>query len=164
MRSWLAVSAMVSLVIMGGIAVVMSISLVVNGGGLAGVVRMLETAAKIVGVVAGIAVLGLVAHFITTSVGNAFDRWRCRSPEDEQDQRGTGITGRPGLFVMVAGTLLVAGFAALGRFELKDIADVFLAAVGLTVLAAVCWCCDKVAAKRRRWRELGSEGRWWDQR
>ena len=162
MRSWLAVSAIVSLVMMGGLAVVMGISLAVNGGGMDSAVEMLEYGARFVAVVAGTIVLLLAAAFITEWIGDASDRWRGRSLQGDQDRREPSISGHPALFVTVVGILLIASLAAFGRYRFAT--DLALATAGLAVLAAVCWCCDKVAAKRRRWRELGSEGRWWDQR
>ena len=162
MRSWLEIGAIMALVMMVGVGVVIGISVLVQGGGMDSVVEMLESGAWVVAGLAVGAILLFTALLITGWVGDAFYRRRGRSPQDDDVPDGTGVTGRPGLLVTISGLLIIAGMAVFGQF--RHAADFALAVAGLALLAAVCWCCDKVAAKRRRWRELGRQGRWWDQR
>ena len=129
-------------------------------------IEMTEKAAwGIVGLV-GCIVLFFVAGSIASVCGDAVDRWRGSRPPDEEKNGEATSSGRSGsfgvLFLIVMGIFLIAFLAFLG--ENDQIADLARGAAAFAVLIAVCWCCDKVIARRRKWRESGRQGHWWTQK
>ena len=165
-RHWLVVLGMVLLVIIAGVVIVIGISLAVHGGGMDALIEMTEKAAwGIVGLV-GCIVLIFVAGSIASVCGETVDRWRDSRLPDEVRGGSTGSTGSSGsfgvLFLIVMCIFLIAFLAFLG--ENDQIADLARGASAFAVLIAVCWCCDKVIVRRRKWRESGRQGHWWTQK
>ena len=160
-RSWLVVVAMIILVMTGGFAVVMGISLAVHGGGVDAIIEMLEYTALGLATLSGTIVLIFASVFIAHSIGDAYDRWRSGSLPDKKSGNVTATRDRNGLFWSVFGLLFIVVLSVIDHNLVVDIARMVAA---FAVLVAVCWCCVKIAATRRTWQEHGFQWRWWRQR
>ena len=160
-RSWFVVVAMFFLVMTGGLAVVLGISLAVHGGGVDAIIEMLEYAALVLAAPAGTIVLIFASVLIADSVGDAFDRRRSGSLPEEETGNADATRDRTGLFWTVFGLLFIAVLSVIDHNLVVDIARMVAA---FAVLVAVCWCCVKISAIRRMWQERGLQWRWWRQR
>ena len=149
------------LVMTGGLAVVMGISLAVHGGGMDAIIEMLEYVAWGVAVLAGIIVLMFASVLIANSVGDAFDRWRSGSLAYKNGENEAATRDGTGLFWTVFGLLFIAVLSVIDHNLVVEIARMVAA---FAVLVAACWCCVKIAAIRRTWHEHGRQWRWWRQR
>lgn len=164
-RHWLVVLGMILLVIVSGVIVVSGISLAVHGGGMDEVIEMAEKAGWGLVALVGAVVLIFVGGCIAIVCGDAVDRWRDRRPPDEEKDGEATSTGRSGstdvFFLTFIGICWIALLVIFGEHDLIDLAQV---AAAVAVLVAVCRFCDKVSARRRKWREHGRRGRWWTQK
>ena len=59
------------------------------------------------------------------------------------------------LFLIVIGIFWIVCLALLGEQDMLDLAR---GAAAFAMLFAVCWCCDKAIARRRKWRERRRKG------
>ena len=154
---------MVLLVIISGVVVVIGISLAVHGGGMDAAIEMAKTAAWGILGLAGCIVLIFLAGSIASVFSDLLNRWRgSRLTNEERDDASvSGIRSDSFgvFFLIVAAILLIAVPALMGRDDLS--ADLMLGAAAFAALFAVCKYCDKLAARRRKWREHGRQGHWW---
>ncbi len=160
-RSWIVVVAIFLLVMTGGLAVVMGISLAVHGGSVDAIIEMLEYAALVLAALVGTIVLIFASVFIAHSIGDAFDRWRNGSLPDKKSGNVTATRDRTSLSWGIFGLLFIVVLSVIDHNLLVDIARMVTA---FAVLVAVCWCCVKIDAIRRTWREHGRQWRWRRQR
>lgn len=161
-RSWLSVLAIAGSMVIAGLVVVTGISLILNGGDVDKIIDMLEHAGLVViGFLVAVVVI-FAAFLVSDSTSRILDRMWVRPRPNSKNKISLGVDGSAGLFLIVTSLLFIVILSVLGRYQL--VYDTIRVVIAFSVLCLVCWCIDRVRSKKRRWRESGRQGRWWDQK
>lgn len=161
-RSWLSVLAIAASIVVAGLVAVMAISLVLDGGGVDKIIDMLEhSSLTVIGIL--LAVIVFFAAFLASdSAVRIFGRIRGQRGPNNKKSVSRGAAHGGGLFLIVTSLLFIAILSALGRYQLAY--DTIRVVIVFAALCLMGWCVDRVRTKKRRWRESGRRGHWWDQK